>query len=188
MHPSLRPRFRGPVISALATAAILVSGGSALGAHQLSRTGSPGAWALPDSAGNPAAACSYAGGGTAGGTYLTGIRLRNDVEIWGTGPDLQSVAFRPIIEHKVSGVWKKVKKGTLISGNASGASSVVLSGGLTTFGVTTQPKHPFRLVLKLIWYTGTASDAGTRTILVDSHMRRDGGVSGRCAGFVPDLP
>lgn len=187
MHQPLRSSFRGLVISALATAALVISGGSALGAHQLSVTGSPGSWVLPDTAGNPAARCSYVGGGVAGGTYLTGIRLRNDVELWGTGPDLQSVGFRPIIQHKVGGIWKNVKKGTLVTGNASGASSVVLSGGLTTFGVTTQPKQPFRLVLKLIWYTGSASDAGTRMVLVDSYVRRDGGVGGKCAGFVSDF-
>ena len=109
------------------------------------------------------------------------------MELWGTGPDLQSVGFRPLIQHRIDGVWKTVKKGTLVTGNASGASSVVLNGGLTSFGVTPQPKHPFRLVLKLIWYTGTASDAGTRLILLDSYVRRDGGVAGRCAGFVSDF-
>ena len=97
------------------------------------------------------------------------------------------MGFRPLVQPRIGGVWKTVKKGTLVTGNASGASSVVLSGGLTSFGVTAQPKNPFRLVLKLIWYTGTASDAGTRLVLVDSYVRRDGGVAGRCAGFCSDF-
>jgi hypothetical protein len=179
--------IRSGVIAVLATAAIGLSAGTALGAHQISHTGSPGSWVLPDTAANPAAKCSYNGGGVMGGTYLTGIRLMNDVEIRGTTAGLRSVAFRPIIQHKVSGVWKTVKKGTLVSGNASLSSPVVLSGDLTSFGVTQQPKNPFRLALKLIWYRADASVQGTRTILVDSYVRRDGGVAGKCAGFVSNF-
>ena len=82
-----RRSFRGLVITAFAAAAVALSGGSAIAAHQIAHTGTPGSWVLPDTAGNPAARCSYNGGGVAGGTYLTGIRLLNDVELWGTGPD-----------------------------------------------------------------------------------------------------
>ncbi len=180
-------RIRGILIAALASAAIAISGGSALGAHQLSRTGDPGAWAVRDSAGDPAARCSYDGGGVAGGTYLTGIRLRNDVKLWGTTATFRSVGFRPIIQHKVDGAWVTVKKGTLITGNATASAPVVLSGGLTSVPVSVQPKRPFRLVLKLIWYTATASVKGTRVILVDHHLPRDGGTAARCAGFVSDF-
>jgi len=180
-------RIRGILIAALASAAIVTSGGSALGAHQLSHTGAPGAWSVPDSPADPAAGCSYDGGGVAGGTYLTGIRLRNDVTLRGTGPALRSVGFRPIIQHKVDGVWTTVKKGTLITGNATASAPVVLSGGITPVPVSVQPKRSFRLVLKLIWYTATASVKGTRVILVDRYVPRDGGVATRCPGFVSDF-
>jgi hypothetical protein len=175
------------VIAALATSAIVLSGGSALGAHPIGSTGSPGGWTLPDSAANPAARCSYNGGGVLGGTYLTGIRQRNDVEIAGTTAGLRSVAVRAIVQHRVSGTWTTVRRGTLVSGNASRSSPAVLSTGLTTFGVTQQPKNPFRLALKLIWYRADASVKGTRTILVDSYAKRDSGVGSRCAGFVSDV-
>lgn len=186
MHAHPRS-FRGLVVAALATAAIGLSGGTALGAHQVAHTGTPGSWVLPDTAANPGAKCSYNGGGVAGGTYLTGIRQRNAVEIFGTSSQLRSVAVRPIIQHKISGTWTTVKKGTLVSGNATASSSVVLSTGLTSFGVTPQPKRPFRLALKLIWYRADASIQGTRTILVDRYALRDGGVGGQCPGFVSDF-
>lgn len=187
MHAHTRRSFRGLLIAAFATTAIALSGGTALGAHQVASTGSPGTWILPDTAANPAARCSYNGGGVLGGTYLTGIRQLNDVELFGTSSSLRSVAVRPIIQHKVSGAWTNVKKGTLVSGNASQSNSAVLGTGLTTFGVTTQPKNPFRLALKLIWYRADASVQGTRTILADSYVRRDGGVAGQCKGFVSDV-
>lgn len=187
MHAHSRRSIRTLVIAAVATSAIALSGATALGAHQVASTGSPGSWGLPDSAANPAARCSYNGGGVLGGTYLTGIRQLNDVEIRGTTAGLRSVAVRPIIQHKVGGVWKTVKKGTLVSGNASTSSAAVLNTGLTTFGVTQQPKNPFRLALKLIWYRADASVKGTRTILADSYVRRDGGVAGQCKGFVSDI-
>ena len=187
MHALSRRSLRGLVIAALATSAIALSGGSVIGAHEIGRTGTPGGWTLPDRAADPAARCSYTGGGVLGGTYLTGIRQLNDVEIAGTTTGLRSVAVRPIIQHRVSGTWVTVKKGTLVSGNASRSSAAVLSTGLTSFGVTQQPKNPFRLVLKLTWYRADASVKGTRTVLVDSYVKRDLGVGSRCAGFVSDV-
>ena len=186
MHAHSRS-FRGLVIAALVTAAIGLSGGSALGAHQLSQSGAPGSWVLPDTAANPAAKCSYNGGGVLGGQYLTGIRLRNDVELWGTTSSLRSVAMRPLVQHRISGTWKTVKKGTLVSGNASASNSAVLAGGLTTFGVKPQPKNPFRLAVKLIWYAADASVQGTRIVLVDSYARPGAGVGDRCKGFVSSV-
>jgi hypothetical protein len=187
MHAPSHRSIRGLVVVALATAAFGLTGATALAAHPIGSTGSPGGWTLPDSAANPAARCSYSGGGVLGGTHLTGIRQRNEVEIAGTTAGLRSVAVRPIIQHKVAGTWITVRRGTLVSGNASLSSPAVLSTGLTTFGVTQQPKNPFRLALKLIWYRADASVKGTRTILVDSYVKRDSGVGSRCAGFVSDV-
>jgi len=188
MHQPTRRSLRGFLISALAAAAIAVSGSGALAATQLSHSGTPGAWGLPDSAADPAATCVYGtGGGTAGGTYLTAIRLRNAVELWGTSSSLRSVGYRPLVQHLQGGVWTTVKKGVLKTGNASLSHPVTLTGSTVTFGPLTQPKNPFRLALKLIWYAADASVAGTRVILVDSYVRRDGGVGGHCSGFVSDV-
>lgn len=187
-HP--RRSFRGLVIAALATSAIALSGGSALGAHQVGKTGSPGAWILPDTAANPAARCSYNGGGVAGGTYLTGIRLRNGIEVFGTAAAKRPVGVRLIIQHKVAGSWVKVKKGLTYINPASKTQSTVISPGLLSFGVTDEPTQPYRLLLKVIWYHSAGYEPdidGTRTILVDSYVRRDGGVAGQCKGFVSDV-
>ena len=185
-----RRSFRGLVIAAIAAAAIALSGGSALGAHQLSQTGTPGAWALPDSAGDPAARCSYDGGGVAGGTYLTGIRLRNDVDA--VGHDRRPpVGGLPAASSSTRWTASGSPSRRARSSPATPAvpSSVVLSGRPDVrSAVSVQPKHPFRLVLKLIWYTGDR--VGRRapgSILVDSYVPRDGGVAGRCAGFVSDF-
>ncbi len=190
MRPSLRPlrpSLRPLAVTTLAIAALALPSGAALADHQVSHTGSPGTWTLKDSASNPAADCSYDGGGTAGGTYLTGIRLRNPVKIKGTSASVRSVGYRPIIQHKIGHAWVTVRKGALISGGATSAHAATLPGGLTTFGPKDQPKRPFRLALRLIWYRADASVQGTRTILVDYHAKRDGGVANRCAGFVSDV-
>lgn len=190
MPQHTRRTFRGLVIAALATSAIVLSGGSALGAHQVASTGSPGAWILPDTAANPAARCSYAGGGVAGGAYLTGIRLRNGIEVFGTAATKRPVGVRMIIQHKVGGSWVTVKKGLTYVNPASKTQSTVISPGLTSFGVTDEPKEPYRLLLKVIWYHAAGYEPdidGTRTILVDRYIRRDGGVAGQCKGFVPDF-
>jgi hypothetical protein len=182
-HP-VRPlrSFRSLVVSAFAVAALAIPGGSALAAHQVSRSGAPGAWTIVDKAADPAGKCSYVDGGTAGGPYLTGIRQRNAVEITGTRAGLQSVAVRPLIQHLVGGTWSTVKKGTLVSGNASLSTVVDLSTGLTKVPVVNKPENPFRLALKLIWYNADASVQGTRIVVVDSYVRFGGGVASYCKG------
>jgi hypothetical protein len=151
------------------------------------QTGTPGAWAFTDTAGSPGAACKYNGGGTAGGTYLTGIRLRGDIQLWGTHPGLRSVGYRPILEHRIEGVWVQVRKGTLVTGAASLTDPLALAGNRTNVPLVPDQTSPFRLKVKLIWYRKDASVEGTRTILVQQYLRRDGGTAGRCAGFVSDL-
>jgi hypothetical protein len=178
------------MIAALATSAIVLSGGSALGAHQVAATGSPGAWVLPDSAGDPAARCSYTGGGVAGGTYLTGIKQRNSIKLFGTASNKRPVGVRAIIQHKVSGSWVTVKKGLIYTVRVTLTEPATISTGLTTFGVTEQPGEPYRLMLKLIWYRFDGYEPpidGTRTILVDRYVPRDGGVARRCKGFVSNV-
>ncbi|MFN8622784.1 MAG: hypothetical protein U0869_18770 [Chloroflexota bacterium] len=187
MHPHSRRSFRSLVVSAFAVAAIAVSGGSALASHQVGQTGSPGTASIVDKAADPGAKCSYTDGGAAGGPYLTGIRQRNDIEITGTGASLQSVAVRPLVQHLVSGTWTTVKKGTLISGNASQSQTVQLTTGLTKVPVVNKPENPFRLALKVIWYNADVSVQGTRTIVVDSYVRLGGGVASYCKGRVIDI-
>ena len=106
MHAHTRRSFRGLLIAAFATTAITLSGGTALGAHQVASTGSPGTWILPDTAANPAARCSYNGGGVLGGTYLTGIRQLNAVELFGTSSALRSAGrINARIRAGKSGCW-----------------------------------------------------------------------------------
>jgi hypothetical protein len=176
--------FRSLAIAALAVAAVAISGGSALAAHQTSATGSPGAYTVVDKAADPAGRCSYVNGGVAGGLYLTGIRQINPVELSGTGASLQSVAVRPLVQHLVSGHWSTVRKGTLISSQASLTHSVSLTTGLNRVPVATRPQNPFRLALKLIWYYADASVRGTRVVVLDSYARLGGGVGSTCQGFV----
>jgi hypothetical protein len=184
MNQPRRRTIRGLLVSVVAAAALAMSAGSALGAHQLSQTGSPGPWTLPDTAANPAATCSYEGGGTAGSTYLTGIRLEDGPEITGTHVGLRSVGYRPLIQHRHGGAWVTVKQGTLITGQATNATPVALPGGLTAVPVTSDPTR-FRLVLKLIWFRPNASVEGTRMVVVDQYVRfGDLGVGSSCKGRI----
>lgn len=182
MHSHSRRSFRTLFVAAFAVAAIAVSGASALAAHQVSQSGSPGSVTIVDKAADPGARCSYVDGGAAGGPYLTGIRQRNPVEITGTGAGLQSVAVRPLVQHLVGGTWSTVKKGTLVSGNASLSTTVQLGTGLTKVPVVTKPENPFRLALKVIWYNADASVQGTRILVVDDYVRLIGGVGSYCKG------
>lgn len=182
-----RRSFRGLVIAAFAAAAVALSGGSALAAHQVSQSGSPGAWDLPDSAANPSSRCGYNGGGVLGGTYLTSIKLIQNVEIFGTSGSKRSVAYRLIIQHKQNGSWHTVKKGTLVSGQATSGSAAVLPPTKVSFGALKQPKNPFRAQVKMIWYAADASVQGTRIIALDSYVQRDLGVGSKCKGFVSDF-
>ena len=95
-----------------------------------------------------------------------GIRLRNAVELWGTGADLQSVGFRPLIQHLVGGVWTTVKKGTLVTRQRQRrvVRGPAPAGLHRVARRHAQPENPFRLVLKLIWYTADASVQGTRMV------------------------
>lgn len=185
MHPSRSRSPRGAVVVAFAVAAIATGTGSALAATEIPpTTGTPGGWSLPDSAADPAAACSYEGGGTAGAVYLTGIDLFEGPEITGLHPGLRSVGYRPIVQHKRNGVWTTVKKGVLVTGQATSANAADLPGELTAVPVVSDPNR-FRLLLRLFWYRADATVEASTTVRVDSYVKyEDAGVGSSCKGKI----
>jgi hypothetical protein len=175
---------RGARIVSLVMALALVAPVGARAAHQIGHTGHPGSWSLVDRASEPGGKCSYAGGGTAGTTYLTGIRLRHGPEIRGIHLGLRSVGYRPIVQHRQGGAWVTVRKGTLITGQATSSTPVALPGERTSVPVVASPNR-FRLLVRLYWYRLDASVEATRTLVVDSYVRTiKPGVSASCAGAV----
>lgn len=175
---------RGALIGMVILALALIAPASASAAHQIAQTGHPGTWSLVDRAAEPGGRCSYEGGGTAGSTYLTGLKLRHGPEITGLHTGLRSVGYRPIIQHLQGGSWVTVKKGTLITGQATSTDPVALPGKLTRVPVLTSPNR-FRLLIRLFWYRANASVEGTRTLVVDSYIRFGGtGVASDCKGRV----
>lgn len=178
---------RGARIVTLVMALAVVAPVGARAAHPIGHTGHPGGWSLVDRAAEPGGRCSYEGGGTAGTTYLTGIRLRHGPVITGTHTTLRSVGYRPIIQHRQGGAWVTVRKGTLVTGQASKTHPVALPGRRTAVPVVTPPNR-FRLVLRLFWYRADASVEATRTVVVDSYARSiRPGVASSCQGAVSDM-
>lgn len=174
------------IVSVLMALALLVPGG-AQAAHQVSHTGHPGGWSLVDRAAEPGAKCSYEGGGAAGTIYLTGIKLLRGPEIAGIHRGLRSVGYRPIIQHRQGGAWVTVRKGTLVTGQASRSRAAALPGIRTAVPVTESPNR-FRLLVRLYWFASDASVEATRTLVVDSYVRTiRPGVGSSCAGAVSDV-
>ncbi len=120
---------------------------------------------------SPGARCSYAGGGTAGSVYLTGIKLLHGPEIWGIHAGLRSVGYQPTIQQWKGGAWVNVKQGHPRHGPRPAR---VIRCRCRRSARPCQPvSNPtkFRLVLKLIWYRADASVEATRRIVVDSYVR-----------------
>jgi hypothetical protein len=160
---------------------------AAQAAHQVAHTGHPGSWSLVDRAAEPGAKCSYVGGGTAGTTYLTGIKLLHGPVITGIHSGLRSVGYRNIIQHRQGGAWVTVRKGTLITGQASRSHPAALPGERTAVPVVSSPNR-FRLLVRMFWYRSDATVEATRTVAVDSYARTiRPGVGASCAGAVSDV-
>jgi hypothetical protein len=174
---------RAGVVGLLLLVGLLVAPASAFAAHSIGHSGSPGSWALTDRAAEPGAKCSYAGGGTAGSIYLTGIKLLHDPVVWGIHSGLRSVGYQPVIQQWNGGAWVNVHKGTLITGQASLTHPATLPAERTPLPPVTDPSK-FRLVLKLIWYRADASVEATRRVVVDSYARLSGGVGSSCKGRI----
>ena len=175
--------IRAGIVGLLSLVAVLMAPGGAFAAHSIGHTGSPGDWALTDRPAEPGARCSYAGGGTAGSTYLTGIKLLHGPEIWGIHAGLRSVGYQPTIQQWKGGAWVNVKQGTLVTAPASKSHPVSLPPERTALPAVSNPTK-FRLVLKLIWYRADASVEATRRIVVDSYVRYAGGVGSSCKGRI----
>lgn len=183
MTRSVRSPSRAGRVGLLALIAMLLAPASAFAAHAIGHTGSPGTWGLTDRAAEPGAKCSYVGGGTAGTTYLTGIKLLHGPEITGIHAGLRSVGYQPIIQQWRHGAWLKVRTGTLITGQASSSHPVALPPERTSLPTLDHPSK-YRLVLKLIWYRLDASVEATERIAVDSYVRFAGGVGSSCKGAI----
>lgn len=178
----VRP-IRAGVFSLLALAAVLVLPGSALAAHTIGTTGHPGIYGLTDRAAEPGAKCSYVGGGTAGSIYLTGIKMRHDLTVYGIHTGLRSVSYRPIVQEYVGGVWKNVHNGTLVSGQARKGHPATLPRENTSVPALTNPTK-FRLVLKITWYRLDASVEATRTVALDAYVKYNDLAGTSCKGRV----
>jgi hypothetical protein len=175
---------RAGMAGLLMLAAVLLTPGGALAAHPIGHTGSPGGWYITDRAAEPGAKCSYNGGGTAGTTYLTGIKLLHGPQITGIHDGLRSVGYRPIIQEWLHGAWVNVVRGTLITGQASRSHPVSLAPERTAVPTDLNSYTRFRLVLKLIWYRNDASIEATRRIAMDSYVRLSGGIGSSCTGRI----
>ena len=178
-----RPR-RTWLVGLLALAAMLLVPASAFAAHAIGHTGSPGTWGLTDRPAEPGAKCSYNGGGTAGTTYLTGIKLLHGPEITGIHSGLRSVGYQPIIQKWHGGTWVNVKKGVLVTGQASASQPVALPAERTPLPAADNSATKFRLVLKLIWYRSDASVEATERVVVDSYVRAAPGIGSSCKGQI----
>jgi hypothetical protein len=179
---------RARVVASLVMAlAMMGTPMGARAAHPIAHTGHPGTWSLVDRASEPGAKCSYVGGGTAGTTYLTGIKLLHGPAITGIHSGFRSVAYRPLIQHRQGGAWVTVRTGTLISGQASRSHPAAFPGIRTAVPVVATP-HRFRLLVRMYWYRSDATVEATRTIVVDSYARTiRPGVGSSCAGAVSDV-
>lgn len=165
----------------------LVAPASTQAAHQIWRTGHPGGWSIVDRAAAPGGKCSYLGGGAAGTVYLTGIKLLHGPRIRGIHAGLRSVGYRPIMQHRQGGSWVTVRRGTLITGQASKGTPVTLPGVRTAVPVVASPNR-FRLLVRLYWFRGDASVEATRTLVIDSYARSiRPGVGSSCVGAVSDI-
>jgi hypothetical protein len=185
MHPSRRRSIRGSLAAiVLAIMSLVIPGAAASGAVEIPpSSGTPGDWSYTDRASEPGAECSYEGGGAAGSVYLTGIRMLHDLEVFGLHDDLRSVGYRPLIQHLRDGHWSTVKKGILVTGQATAESAAVLPARLTKVPVVTDPNR-FRLILRLIWYRADASVEARTTVLVQSYARYSAGVGSTCKGRI----
>lgn len=168
----------------LVMALALVAPTSVHAAHQTGHTGHPGGWSLVDRMSDPGGKCSYVGGGTAGTIYLTGIKLLHGPRIRGIHSGLRSVGYRPIIQHRQGGAWVTVRKGTLITGQATRTTPVSLPGIRTQVPVIESPNR-FRLLVRLYWFRGNASVEATRTLVIDAYVRTiRPGIGSSCMGAV----
>lgn len=184
MTRSIRPTSRAGMVGLLALVAVLLAPASVFAAHAIGHTGSPGTWGLTDRPAEPGAKCSYAGGGTLGTEFLTGIKLLHGPEITGIHAGLRSVGYQPIIQKWHAGAWVNVKKGVLVTGQASASHPVSLPPERTPLSAANNSATRYRLVLKLTWYRLDASVEATERIVVDSYVKLSGGVGASCKGQV----
>lgn len=184
MIPISQRPSRAALAGLMTMVAVLLAPASAFAAHPIGHTGSPGGWYITDRAAEPGAKCSYAGGGTAGSLYLTGIKLLHGPQVTGIHDGLRSVGYRPIVQEWLHGAWVNVRQGTMVTGQASRSHPVSLPPGRTPVPADLTSYTRFRLVLKLIWYRNDASVEATRRVVMDSYVRLSGGIGSACKGQV----
>lgn len=130
----MRRVVRGGFLAMLIATAIALSGSGALAAHQVNSSGAHGSYSWTDSAAHPAGHCNYAGGGTAGHTYITYIKVKAPTTVFwptGTGTSSGTVGFKVILQHLSGGTWTNVNTG---------------SGAFATATTTTSASFPARRV------------------------------------------
>lgn len=181
---SLVRRSRGLWLVSTILVLALAGEGGALAAHEVSHTGTIGAWSITDTAGSPGVRCVYEG--AAGSWYLQKVKVPAPT-IYGTSSHLRSVGYRLLLQYKTASGWVTSQKGPLISGPASTSTAATLTGSNIVRNPGLSPNgRKYRVELKLIWYRANASVQGIAYVLVD-HLRRgyDGSVGATCKGQVP---
>ena len=94
------------------------------------------------------------------------------------------MGYQPIIQKWHGGAWVNVKKGSLVTGQASTHHTASLPPERTALPASANSPTRYRLVLKLLWYHTDASVEATERIALDAYVRFDDGVGSSCKGQV----
>ncbi len=161
---------RGASLGTLIAACIALGGGDALAAHAIGSSGTPGAWSWTDSAAHPAGICDYTGGGAAGHTYMTHLKVKAPATVFwpaGTGSSSGKVGFKVTLQHLTAGVWVNVTTGSEAIATAKRHTSAMFgTRGVPRAGPLT---GRFRGLAILTWYTPSMAVLGRVRVVIDHY-------------------
>jgi hypothetical protein len=165
--------LRGASFALVTAALIAVGGNSALAAHQVGSSGTPGSYSWEDTAAHPAGLCDYNGGGTAGHTYLVRIKVKPPTNVlWphDTESNAGTVGFRVKLQHLSAGAWTTVNMGSEATATATEDSPAAFGGRSVYWAGPNTGRD--RAVAVLSWYNPDMSVLGRVSVAID-HYRNN---------------
>jgi hypothetical protein len=158
-------------------AAIAFSGSGVLAYHQVASSGTPGSYAWTDTVAHPGGFCNYNGGGTAGHTYITYVRVNAPNHVyWPAGQSTSSgtVGLKVVLQHKSGATWHNVNTGSEVFSTASTSVSASFPAARVAWNGPITGHDRAKVVLT--WY-GTPSNVGRAQVVIDQYRNGHDGIT-----------
>ena len=175
---------RGAAASLVLLAGLMLSGGQALAATQLSHSGHRGHYSFTDTVGSPGARCVYQG--AAGSQNFDHARVKAPKVYWptsGVPASSGTVGWRLKLQHWDGHEWDTVRTTSEVRNWATTTTPAPFSSRSVLWAAPHDRKY--RVLVKIRWLTPDADPIGSATVRIDHYRRTyDDSVGSACKAVV----